>query len=188
MDCTSRHQRNRVDHSERGHLIPALHSGVGFKVAVHSRDRGADQQATFVNLLHSQSQHVAIKSHKPLKFVLQSSQSLFFRTFNMSLCKVCDSIDVGAGGVGSMHPQSVLGPYPELVSRAKEGCEGCQFFCKILESSLGWKDKLDELNDRIVVFSGLRLDVRKKDELAGRSWSCDDLLFDVCVGEGCLGM
>jgi hypothetical protein len=47
---------------------------------------------------------------------------------------------------------------------------------------------LEELKERIVIFSESRLDVRKMDELDGRSWSCDDLLFDVCVPEGYLGM
>ena len=106
----------------------------------------------------------------------------------MPLCAVCDSIDVGAGGIGSMHPEAILGPYPELLARAEDGCEGCEFFCKILQSSLSWKDNLEELKERIVVFSSLRLDVRKPDELDSRSWSCDDLLFDVCVPEGYQGM
>ena len=37
------------------------------------------------------------------------------------------------------------------------------------------------------MFSSLRLDVRKVDEMDGRSWSCDDLLFDVCVPDGYVG-
>jgi hypothetical protein len=105
----------------------------------------------------------------------------------MPLCSVCDSIDVGPGGVGSIHPETILGPSSELVARAENGCEGCDFFCKILKSSVSWKDRLDELKERVVIFSSLRLDVRKKDELDGRSWSCDDLLFDVCVPEGYVG-
>jgi hypothetical protein len=106
----------------------------------------------------------------------------------MALCEVCDSIDVGLGGVGSIHPETVLGPYPELLTRAENGCEGCSFFCKILQTSNAWKGKLEELKERIVVFSSLRLDVRKPEELDGRSWSCDDLLFDICVAEGDEGM
>ena len=106
----------------------------------------------------------------------------------MSLCTACDSIDVGAGGTGSIHPETTLGPYPELLTRAEGGCEGCSFFCSIIQSSLSWKDRLEELKERIVIFSSLRLDVRKMDELDGRSWSCDDLLFDICVPEGYLGM
>ena len=106
----------------------------------------------------------------------------------MSLCKVCYSIDVGPGGVGSIHPETILGPYSQLLTRAGNGCEGCQFFCNILQTSNAWKGKLEELKVQVVVFSSLRLDVRKPEKMHGRSWSCDDLLFDVCVAEGYEGM
>ncbi|KAG0648754.1 hypothetical protein D0Z07_4765 [Hyphodiscus hymeniophilus] len=103
----------------------------------------------------------------------------------MTLCTICDSIDLGSASIGarpSLHPETTLGLYPELLTRAKEGCEACEFFCRTLQSSVSWKDRLDVLEDRIVVFSGLRLDVRKNQKQR-RSWSCDDLLFDVCVPE-----
>jgi hypothetical protein len=103
------------------------------------------------------------------------------------LCSTCDSIDVGAGGTGSRHPESILGPFTDLVSRAEAGCEGCSFFTRILSSSVVWKDHLEELNERVIVFHGLRLDARKKHKVEGRTWSCDDLLFDVCVEKGYLG-
>jgi hypothetical protein len=109
----------------------------------------------------------------------------------MPLCTLCDSIDIGANSTGvrcSTHPETILGPYPDLLTRADEGCEGCSFFCKILQSSLDWKDKLDELRHRVVVFESMKLDVRKADKLDRRArGGGDDLLFDVCVPEGYLG-
>lgn len=99
----------------------------------------------------------------------------------MSLCATCDSIDLGSGGRYRSHPEKILGPVPELRTRATNGCPGCDFFYKILVSSVFWKSRLDELETRVVAFSSLRLDVRKATELNSSSWSCDDLLFDVCV-------
>ena len=106
----------------------------------------------------------------------------------MPLCTACDSIDVGVGGIGATHPEVILGTFSEVLERGNDGCDGCQFFCSVLKSSISWKDRLEELNERVVIFSSLRLDVRKKDELDGRSWSCDDLLFDICVPQGYQGM
>lgn len=103
----------------------------------------------------------------------------------MPLCTVCDALDLAQHDRGD---EPRLGEYEEIHSRAKDGCEGCKFFCDILQSSQSWKERVSELSGHIVFLSSQRLDVKKPDKLDRRTYSCDDLLFDYTVSEDYTGM
>lgn len=110
----------------------------------------------------------------------------------MPLCSVCKELDLGrqvntADKSYWLHEDYRLGAYDELVSRAEYGCEACKYFCTILQTSTSWKERQSELAGLIIVFSSLRLDVRRPDKVNGCTWSCDDLLFDLCTPEDYTG-
>jgi len=106
----------------------------------------------------------------------------------MSLCSVCEALDLGARRTRvRSHKDQSLGEYNELLSRADSGCEACGFFCTILQSSGNWKGRESELSGRIIFFSSLRLDARKPKHIGRSTWSCDDLLFDLCTPEDYTG-
>ncbi|PLB53432.1 HET domain protein [Aspergillus steynii IBT 23096] len=96
----------------------------------------------------------------------------------MTLCQTCDSLPMGDCD------ESNLGEYNELVSRAEAGCEGCRFFTTILQSSDGWKSRLDKLPGRVIVLDLLRLQAKDPTGLSRSTFTLDDLNFDICVPEG----
>ncbi|KAK1148755.1 hypothetical protein N8T08_008640 [Aspergillus melleus] len=96
----------------------------------------------------------------------------------MTLCKTCESLPIGEEDTAK------LGEYNEVVSRADAGCDGCRFFITILQSSINWKCRLDELPGRVLFLEFLRLQVKKPTELSRSIYTLDDLNFDVCVPEG----
>lgn len=94
----------------------------------------------------------------------------------MPLCEDCDTWDLETKkGFGV-----TLGSYDDLLVKANEGCEGCKFFCAVLQSSDRWKNRLEELSERVVAFSQLRLDAREKGTF-GMTMSADDCCLDMCV-------
>lgn len=97
----------------------------------------------------------------------------------MALCEVCEALDI--------NKESRLGEYTELITRAEAGCDACRFYCDILQNSGSWSHRLDKLHGNIVFLRSQRLDVRKPDRIGGRSYSCDDLLFDYVVPEDYAG-
>ncbi|KAF4630042.1 hypothetical protein G7Y89_g8111 [Cudoniella acicularis] len=100
----------------------------------------------------------------------------------MTLCNVCEALDLSEDEVE-------LGEYSEILAKANASCESCKFFTDILASSNRWSDELDKLPGRFVFLNSLRLDVRTPEQVENGhgSWSCDDLLFDVCVSENFSG-
>jgi hypothetical protein len=104
-------------------------------------------------------------------------------TENMTLCDVCAELDPQS----TQDEEARLGEYDEICKRALAGCEGCDFFRTILRNSHDWNHRLDELPGHIVFLDSQRLDVRAPDEVDVHTYSCDDLLFDVCTPEGVVG-
>jgi hypothetical protein len=102
----------------------------------------------------------------------------------MSLCDVCVILNPEL----TENEEARLGEYNDMSKRADSGCRGCEFFCTIIRNSYRWKDRLNELPGHIVFLNSLRLDIRAPDEIDGRSYSSDDLLFDICTAEGVIGM
>jgi hypothetical protein len=121
-------------------------------------------------------------------FVLSLLNSLILNiSYIMPLCTVCDALELGpTSRRDGTEPR--LGEYDEMRSRAENGCEGCKFFCDILQSSNSWRERVSELSGKIIFLSSQRLDVRKPDRLDRSTYSCDDLLFDYTVSEDYTGM
>lgn len=97
----------------------------------------------------------------------------------MPLCEICEALDIDK--------ECRLGEYSALITRADEGCDACRFYCDILQNSASWNHRLEKLPGNIVYLASKRLDVRKPDNVGGRSYSCDDLLFDYVVSEDYIG-
>lgn len=101
----------------------------------------------------------------------------------MTLCEICNGLEIDH----NKGEEQRLGSWKELVDRSAAGCEGCSFFTTVLTTSDYWSRRLEDLRDRVVFLDSVRLDCRKADRLNTRTYSCDDLLFDICSLENIEG-
>lgn len=101
----------------------------------------------------------------------------------MTLCEICDGLEIDH----NKHEDQRLGSWGELNERSATGCEGCTFFTTTLRTSDCWSHRPEDLRDRVVFLASLRLDCRKPDRLGTRTYSADDLLFDICSLENIKG-
>ncbi|KAH6684418.1 HET domain protein [Halenospora varia] len=99
----------------------------------------------------------------------------------MSLCTICEALDV------STKDEAQLGNYDDIAKRAESGCGLCKFFVDTLKVSSQWSHKLDKLSEKFIVLTDLTLQVRDLESINRRSYSKDDLKFDVCVGDSFSG-
>jgi hypothetical protein len=94
----------------------------------------------------------------------------------MPLCETCDALDLEQNGIK-------LGPFKHLLTRAENGCDACDFFCNVLQTSSRWTTRLDELAERVIFFAYSRLDARKPTGPGVSTYCSDDLCLDQCVSE-----
>ncbi|KAM3069071.1 hypothetical protein ACMFMG_004252 [Clarireedia jacksonii] len=109
---------------------------------------------------------------------LNENADLPTKNHNMPLCSSCDALDLTKS-------ETLLGPYKSILSKANSLdslCEGCLFFIRILHSSGSWGNRIKELEGKDVWLSSTRLDVRDP-ESSSRTYSSDDLRFDICAAE-----
>ncbi|GIJ98500.1 hypothetical protein Aspvir_000617 [Aspergillus viridinutans] len=99
----------------------------------------------------------------------------------MPLCQTCDSLDFEQDDLRDTGIK--LGPFKDLLTRAENGCDACQFFCNVLQTSTRWTTRLDELVERVIFLGGSRLDARKPTKLGNCTYCADDLCLDQCVSE-----
>ncbi|KAF7160664.1 hypothetical protein CNMCM5623_006289 [Aspergillus felis] len=76
-----------------------------------------------------------------------------------------------------------LGSFKDLLTRAENGCDACEFFCNVLQTSTRWTTRLDELAERVIFLDSSRLDARKPTKLGNCTYCADDLCLDQCVSE-----
>ncbi|RHZ71951.1 hypothetical protein CDV55_108175 [Aspergillus turcosus] len=95
--------------------------------------------------------------------------------------KTCDALDLEQNDIK-------LGLFKDLLTRAENGCDACEFFCAVLQTSSRWTMRLDELAERVIFLDYSRLDVRKPTELGVSTYCSDDLCLDQCVSEDYEGL
>jgi hypothetical protein len=104
----------------------------------------------------------------------------------MPLCETCDSLDFEQDDLTDSGIR--LGPFKDLLTRAENGCDACEFFCNVLQTSTRWTTRLDELAERVVFLDSSRLDARKPTKLGNCTYCADDLCLDQCVSEDSEGV
>ncbi|GFF26253.1 hypothetical protein IFM61606_09687 [Aspergillus udagawae] len=114
-------------------------------------------------------------------------QNLISSTFpsnlklDMPLCETCDSLDFEQDDLTDSGIR--LGPFKDLLTRAENGCDACEFFCNVLQTSTRWTTRLDELAERVIFLDSSRLDARKPTKLGNCTYCADDLCLDQCISE-----
>ncbi|KAK8087260.1 hypothetical protein PG994_002234 [Apiospora phragmitis] len=108
----------------------------------------------------------------------------------MPLCDICENLDLKLEG-GCDDQRQSLGGYDEILSRAsgnpegpdQDGCDGCAFFCAVLQDSESWRERQVELSGKLVFLDSSRLDVRSPERADGSSYVADDLVLDLYTDE-----
>lgn len=99
----------------------------------------------------------------------------------MPLCTNCEALDLDA-------KQSRLGEYDALIKNANNGCQSCEFFCKVLKDSDNRRTRISELSGQVIFIYSKRIDVRKPNKVDRSTYCCDDLMLDYCVREDYTGV